>query len=220
MLCNHGWEKQQTQRPKGSGPKGSGRQRVCDLFKAPYSQFGEEARPRLCMDEWNRPTSVRRRLSLTQAVQGKLIPTGLALVLGIKTTRSLKVFSQYSAFHLWFVHSEARMPSLARCLKDSVQLAQMGVWILVSLGKHLKSYLKDHIRYDQSPEIHGGPKRVSLKVGVAQLAGWLESIGKWFVELGRRHPVTMHKASFKTLSMRRVRLRQHCDCDTVTDLKS
>ena len=21
MLCNHGWEKQQTQRPKGSGPK-------------------------------------------------------------------------------------------------------------------------------------------------------------------------------------------------------
>ena len=23
MLCNHGWEKQQTQRPKGSGPKGS-----------------------------------------------------------------------------------------------------------------------------------------------------------------------------------------------------
>ena len=24
MLCNHGWEKQQTQRPKGSGPKGSG----------------------------------------------------------------------------------------------------------------------------------------------------------------------------------------------------
>ena len=27
MLCNHGWEKQQNQRPKGSGPKGSGRQR-------------------------------------------------------------------------------------------------------------------------------------------------------------------------------------------------
>ena len=21
MLCNHGWEKEQTQRPKGSGPK-------------------------------------------------------------------------------------------------------------------------------------------------------------------------------------------------------
>ena len=27
MLYSHGWEKQQTQRPKGSGPKWSGRQR-------------------------------------------------------------------------------------------------------------------------------------------------------------------------------------------------
>ena len=35
--------------------------------EAPHSQFGEGARPHLCMDEWNRPTPVRRRLSLTQA---------------------------------------------------------------------------------------------------------------------------------------------------------
>ena len=52
---------------------------VCS--EAPYSQFGEEARPHLCMDEWNRPTPVRRRLSLTQAVRGKPIPTGLALMI-------------------------------------------------------------------------------------------------------------------------------------------
>ena len=38
---------------------------VCS--EAPHSQFGEGARPHLCMDEWNRPTPVRRRLSLTQA---------------------------------------------------------------------------------------------------------------------------------------------------------
>ena len=55
---------------------------VCS--EAPHLQFGEGARPHLCMDEWNRPTSVRRRLSLTQAVRGKIIPIGLALVLGIK----------------------------------------------------------------------------------------------------------------------------------------
>ena len=87
--------------------------------EAPHSQFGIEARPHLCMDEWNRQTPVCRRLSLTQAVGGKLIPTGLPLVLGIKT-RSLEEFSQYSqysTFHLWFVHSEARMPSLARLFK-------------------------------------------------------------------------------------------------------
>ena len=35
---------------------------VCS--EAPYSQLGEGARPHLCMDEWNRPTPVRRRLSL------------------------------------------------------------------------------------------------------------------------------------------------------------
>ena len=38
---------------------------VCS--EAPHSQFGEGARPHLCMDKWNRPTSIRRRLSLTQA---------------------------------------------------------------------------------------------------------------------------------------------------------
>ena len=37
---------------------------VCS--EAPHSQFGEGARPHLCMDEWNRPTPVSRRLSLTK----------------------------------------------------------------------------------------------------------------------------------------------------------
>ena len=36
---------------------------VCSV--EPHSQFGEGARPHLCMDEWNRLTPVRRRLSLT-----------------------------------------------------------------------------------------------------------------------------------------------------------
>ena len=87
---------------------------VCS--EAPYSQFGEGARPHLCMDEWNRPIPVRRRLSLTQAARGKPIPTSLAPVSGTKA-RSLEAPSQYSVFHLWFVHSEARMPSLARLSK-------------------------------------------------------------------------------------------------------
>ena len=51
---------------------------VCS--EAPHSQFDEGARPHLCMDEWNRITSIRRRLSLTQAARGKPIPTGLAPV--------------------------------------------------------------------------------------------------------------------------------------------
>ena len=70
---------------------------VCS--EAPHSQFGERARPHLCMDEWNRPTPVRRRLSLTQAARGKPIPTGLAPVRGTKA-RSLEAPSQYFIFHL------------------------------------------------------------------------------------------------------------------------
>ena len=70
---------------------------VCS--EVPHSQFGEGARPYLCMDKWNHPTPVHRRLSLTQAARGKPIPTGLAPVLGTKT-QSLEAFSQYSAFHL------------------------------------------------------------------------------------------------------------------------
>ena len=66
---------------------------------APHSQFGKRARPHLCMDEWNRPITVRRPLSLTQAARGKPIPTGLAPVRGIKA-RSLEAFLQYSVFHL------------------------------------------------------------------------------------------------------------------------
>ena len=70
---------------------------VCS--EAPHSQFDEGARPHLFMDEWNRPTPVRRGLSLTQATRGKPIPTGLAPVSGTKE-RSLEAVSQYFAFHL------------------------------------------------------------------------------------------------------------------------
>ena len=87
---------------------------VCSM--APNSQFGEGARFHLCMDEWNRPIPVLKRLSLTQAARDKPIPTGLAPVLGTKT-RSLEEFLQYSAFYLWFIYSEARMPNPAMLSK-------------------------------------------------------------------------------------------------------
>ena len=57
----------------------------------------------MCMDDWKRPTPVRRRLSLTHAVLGKLIPIGRVLVLGMKA-RSSEVRSEYYVFHLKFVH--------------------------------------------------------------------------------------------------------------------
>ena len=52
--------------------------------EVPHLQFGGGVRPHLYMDKWNCPT-VHKQLSLIQAVQDKLIPKGLALVLGMKT---------------------------------------------------------------------------------------------------------------------------------------
>ena len=62
---------------------------VCS--EAPHSQFGEGARPHLCIYEWNRPTPVRRRLSLTQAARGKPIPTGTGV--GHKITEPGSIFT-------------------------------------------------------------------------------------------------------------------------------
>ena len=124
------------------------------------------------MDEWNRPTSVRRQLSLTQAARGKPIPTGLA------PSRAQK-HGAWKHFHSTpcsicdLSIQKSGCQEWQNCSKDSAQLAQTGVWILVSLGKYLRTHLKDHIRYNRGPEIHGEPRRVSLPVGDAQLAGCL-----------------------------------------------
>ena len=58
---------------------------VCS--RAPHWQLGEGAKSHLCMVESNCPTSVRMRLSLTQAVWGKLIPAVLVLFIGTKPSR-------------------------------------------------------------------------------------------------------------------------------------
>ena len=70
---------------------------VCAL--APHLHFAEGARPHLCMEETKRPTPVRRRLSLTQAVLVKLIPMGLVLTLGM-CTPSADMLLEYSVSHV------------------------------------------------------------------------------------------------------------------------
>ena len=140
--------------------------------EVPHSQFGEGARPHLCMDEWNRPILVRRRLSLTQGARGKPIPTSMAPVSGTKA-RSLEAFSQYSVSICDLSIQRHGYQVWQGYPKDFAQLAQTNVWILVSLGDYLRIHLKDHTIYDQGPEIHGEPRRVSLPVGEAQLAGCL-----------------------------------------------
>ena len=66
---------------------------------AAHSQFGEEARPHLCIDKLSRPTPAHRDLSLIQVVRGKPIPTGqVQVVIGLKA-QSLDIHSHHFVIH-------------------------------------------------------------------------------------------------------------------------
>ena len=135
---------------------------VCS--EAPHSQFGEGARPHLCMDKWNRPTPVHRQLSLTQTARGKPIPTGLAPVPAQNYGAWKHLHS--TPFSICDLSIQKRGCQVWQgCPKDSAQLAQTSVWILVSLDEYLKTHLKDYTRCDRDPEIHDEPRRVSLPFG-------------------------------------------------------
>ena len=118
--------------------------------KAPHSQFGEGARPHLCMDKWNRPTPVPRRLSLTQAAQGK--PTQQVWHRSRAQNHGAWKHFHSTPFSICDLSIQRRGCQVWQgCPKDSTQLAQTGVWILVSLGEYLRTHLKDHTRNDWGP---------------------------------------------------------------------
>ena len=122
---------------------------VCS--EAPHSQFGEGARPNLCMDEWNRPTPVRRPLSLTQAARGKLITAWHRS--RVQKHGAWKYFHNISLSICDLSIQKRGCQVWQGCPKDSAQLTQTGVWILVSFGEYLRTHLKDHTRYDRGQEI-------------------------------------------------------------------
>ena len=143
---------------------------VCS--EAPHLQLGEGARPHLCMDEWNRPTPVRRRLSLTQAA--RVSPSQQAWHWSPAQKHGAWKHFHGTPFSICDFSIQKRGCQVWQgCTRDSAHLAQTGVWILVSLGEYLRTHLIDHARYDWGPEIHGEPRRVSLPVGEAQLPGCL-----------------------------------------------
>ena len=144
---------------------------VCS--ETPHLQFGEGARPHLCMDEWNRPTPVCRWLSLTQAARAKNPSQQAWHRSWAQKHGAWKHFHSTSCSICDLSIQRRGCQVWQGCPRDSMHLAQMGVWILVSLGEYQRTHLKDHARYDWGPEIHGEPRRVSLPFGEAQLAGCL-----------------------------------------------
>ena len=79
------------------------------------------------------------------------------------------------------------MPSPARLFKRFRAVGTNGRLDLNLCWEHLWTHLKNHTRYDHGPDIHGKPRRVLVLVG--KLSCWMsESMGKWSVGVGRRHP--------------------------------
>ena len=93
---------------------------------APHSQFGEGARPHLCMDEWNRPTPILKRLSLTQAARDKPIPTDWHRSWAQKHG-AWKYFLNVPHFIYHLSTQKCGCQVRQDCPKDSAQLAQRGV---------------------------------------------------------------------------------------------
>ena len=122
----------------------STRSAVCS--EAPHSQFGEGARPHLCMDEWNCPTPVYRRLSLIQATRGK--PIQAWNLSGAQKHGAWKHFHSTPRSICNLSIQKRGCQDWQGCPNDSSQLAQTGVWILVSLGEYLRTHLRDHTKYD------------------------------------------------------------------------
>ena len=91
---------------------------------------------------------------------------------GYKNTEPGSIFTILCIYFM-VCPPRSAMPSPQGCLKDSAQLAQTDVRILVSFGEHLRTHIKNQTRYDQGPEIHSRPRRMLL-FSEAQLAGYLK----------------------------------------------
>ena len=86
--------------------------------------------------------------------------------------RSCVKFDQVSFDQVSFRLSVVRSSLVRSCVVRSSVVSIKSRSIMCRSIK-CRFELKDHEKYDRGPEIHGEPRRVSLPVGEAQLAGCL-----------------------------------------------
>ena len=119
------------------------------------------------------------------------------------------------------------MPSLARLSKRFRAAGINGRLDLSLAWRVSESPLKDHTRYDRGPEIHDEPRRVSLPVGEAQLAGYLrvsdlvelkEAESNSLLKLSKLNDVALSPNPIECQSVS-ICLRIFCD-ETIAALRS
>ena len=125
---------------------------VCS--SAPHSQAAEEAIPHLHKHKQKRLTPVRRWLSPTRALLGRVAPRR-SPVSAMKMW-SLVELSVYSAFHWWSVQCAARMLLLSEELIwwVVVRQVQMGVSIWGALHLHRRWSRSRSVGVDSGQSLH------------------------------------------------------------------
>ena len=171
---------------------------VCS--SALHSQGAEEAIPYLYKQERKRPTAVRRRLSRTQALLGR-VTRGLGC-----RCRGWKYGVLWNCLPTpHFIGDPPTAPHICCCCQmnwwDVVRRVQMGVSIWGAVGLHSMDGWVLSGADVQAPQ-HGVLETVWLRCDEAQQVIWLP--GRLSAGVARKHPVTIRKASLMAGSMRRV----------------
>ena len=166
---------------------------VCS--SAPHSQAAEEDIPHLYKQERKHLTPVRGRLSRTHFVLGRAIPGGWGPVPGMKM-RSLVELSNHSAFHRWSTHCDARMLSSSDELMRCCAAGTNGCLDLRRRAFALDGRVGGEWR--RCPGSMARRARDSVAPLGRSSAGWMPArIGRLSAGVGRRHPITIRKASLR-----------------------
>ena len=176
---------------------------VC--FSAPHSQTAEEDIPHLYKQERKRPTLVWRRLNQIQRFLGGSF-RGVGAGVGDENAESCGL-SVHSAFHWWSAHSAARM-LLAYKLMRCCAAGTNGC-----LDFRRRAFALDgrvSAEWSRCPRSMARGARDSVAPLRRSSAGWMPArMGSLSAGVGRRHPVTIRKASLMAGSMRRVSALRH-----------
>jgi len=151
--------------------------------------------------------SMRRRLSRTQALLGRVIPGVCVPVSRIKV-RSLVGLSAHSAFHWWSAHCAARMLLLSEKLMSCCVAGANGCLDLRC--RPTAFYGRVRADWSRCPDSLARHPRDNVTPLRRSSAGWMPaSIGMLTACAGRKHPVTIRKVSLMVGSMRRVWALRH-----------
>jgi len=150
-----------------------------------------------------RPTPVRRHLSRTHALLGRVIPGVCVVVSGMKM-RSLVGLSAHSAFHWWSVHCAARM-LLSEKLMSCGAAGTNGC---LDLRCHAYGRVSAELSRCSGSMVWR-PGNSVTPVQRSSVVGRLRGLEGCPLALGPRHPVTIRKASLMVWSMRRVWALRH-----------